>query len=130
MSEKLPTVKVANPANKRTGYKIINASAFDPKVHKLFDEAPATPAADAGATPAADAGAKSPLDALADLGEGWREAHGAKLKSIAAAISGRTPANKDEAVAIIDAELAKRAAAAAAAAPPAPGSVPPPPPPA
>jgi hypothetical protein len=50
-------------------------------------------------------GAPSPLDAL---GDNWREEHGTKLKSIAAAITGRAVENKDQAIAEIEKALAAR----------------------
>jgi hypothetical protein len=70
-------------------------------------------------------------DALSEIRSdpNWRQAKGrgvVKLKAIAAAVSGRTPADGSEAVAMIEAALAAEKAAAVVEQPPAP--VPPPPP--
>ncbi|MEX0859633.1 MAG: hypothetical protein WD017_01695, partial [Cucumibacter sp.] len=79
---------------------------FDPAIHELY-EAPKARAVEPDVTdpPPADAIA----DALATLPEDWRDAKGrgiAKLRDVAEAVTGRTAANKEEAVAMIEAVMA------------------------
>lgn len=106
---RLETVKVKRDGPR--GWHIINESDYDPDVHELVEDAPAPVAKNESPVETKD---ESPVDPLDALPENWRETSGrgvTKLKEIAEAVSGRTPSNKDEAVAIIDEALAKRAAA-------------------
>lgn len=118
---RVPTVKVVKDCPR--GWHIINESDYDPNVHTLFVEDEATPA-EIPPPPAENDKDKDPLDELKEWDD-WRNTRGAgvaKLKDIAQALTGRTPADKDEAVAMIDAEIAARAAP-----PPPPAEIPPPP---
>jgi hypothetical protein len=47
-------------------------------------------------------------DPLANLPEDWKNEHGARLKSIAFAVSGRTVENKDQAIQVIEQALVAR----------------------
>ena len=116
------TVKIIDEANKRLGFRIINESDFNPAKHIVFNALPASPPL----APAPPPLAPAPGDALAEIrgDPDWRKAKGrgiTKLREIAAAVSGRTPANGEEAIAMIEAALA-----ADSPLPPAP--LPPPPP--
>ncbi|MGJ5032350.1 hypothetical protein ACQR1I_36315 [Bradyrhizobium sp. HKCCYLS2038] len=96
----LPMVKIKHP----DGYAVIGEPDFDPAVHERFDEPAAPPPPPV--LPPPPAGAPDPLD---NLPANWREDHGARLKSIAAAISGgRAVENKDQAIAVIESALAAR----------------------
>jgi hypothetical protein len=116
----LPTIKIKSDRPK--GFRIINLSSFDPAKHERYDAPLASPAPVVTQTVVSDP-PKDPLDLLP---ENWREAAGrgiTKLKEIAEAVTGRTPADKNEAVAMIEAALAEREKAKQPAA-----IVPPPPP--
>ena len=107
MSYRLPTVKIATDTPK--GFRIINESDFDPDVHDLFDEPALVEAVEPTDT---DDDADKDVDPLDALPDNWRDTRGAgvaKLKDIAAAVSGgRVPENKAQAVEMIDAALAER----------------------
>lgn len=101
MSDTCPTVKVKSGDS----YAIINESDFDASVHEHY-EAPLAPP-----PPPPPPGPPGAPDPLADLPENWREDHGARLKSLAAAVSGgRTVEDKKQAIEVIEAALAARAA--------------------
>lgn len=99
MSDTLPTVKVKSGDS----FAIINESDFDAAVHEHY-EAPAAPPPPPPAPPPPP-GSDNPLDGLA---ADWREDHGARLKSIALAVSGRAVENKAQAIEVIEAALAAR----------------------
>ena len=99
----LPTVKIK--ADSAKGYRIINASAFDPKVHVKYDEP--TPGEIAPPPPAAVA-SPAPVDPLANLPADWRKGEPKALRDLAASLTGRSVENKAQAVSVIEAELAKR----------------------
>jgi hypothetical protein len=69
----------------------------------IFDAPPAPPPPPGAPPPPPGSG--DPLDGLA---ENWREDHGARLKSIALAVSGRAVENKAQAIEVIEAALAAR----------------------
>lgn len=100
MSDDLPTVKVKSGDS----FAIINESDFDAAKHEIFEAPPAPPPPPPAPPPP---GSDNPLDGLA---ENWREDHGARLKSIALAVSGRSVENKAQAIEVIEQALAKRAA--------------------
>jgi hypothetical protein len=102
MSDTIPTVRVKSGDS----YAIINESDFDPSVHELFEAPPAPPPPPPGAPPPPP-GPTDPLDGLA---ENWRDDHGARLKSIAQAVSQRAVENKAQAIEVIEQALADRAA--------------------
>ena len=102
----IPTVRVLH-SNPAYPYLDINAEDFDPERHELYvapDAPPALPM-----PPPPPPAAFDPLDALP---KDWRDAKGrgiAKLREVAAAVSGgRMPENKEEAVQMLDAEIARR----------------------
>lgn len=95
MSNQIPTVRVNHPSDKFR-FMTINESDFDPKIHTLWG-APAVPDLTGKPNPSAEI----PAD--------WRELKWFALRSLAANISADAPANKAQAVAIIEAELARRA---------------------
>lgn len=99
------TVKIANPDNKRTGYKIINADAFDPKKHTLFEakagKAPAPPVPKTEVTVSADA-----IKAVIDMA-GDNNVPFPTFRNKAVELLGdKTPAKKAEIVAALE-DLAK-----------------------
>lgn len=96
MSDTCPTVKVKFGDS----HIVINETDYDPSVHELF-ELPPTPPPPPGAPPPPPVGA-NPLD---DLAPNWRDDHGARLKSIAFAVSGRSVENKAQAIEVIEAAL-------------------------
>jgi hypothetical protein len=69
----------------------------------IFDAPPAPPPPPGAPPP--PPGSEDPLDGLA---ENWRDDHGARLKSIALAVSGRAVENKAQAIEVIEAALAAR----------------------
>lgn len=109
-----PVVRIKTQS--RSGSVDINASDFDPEVHELYVAelvaAPALPV-----EPVDDV----KTDAVDELSGNWkRDKSASELRELAEAISGRTPSNKDESIAVIDAEIASRAAPAVAEIPPPP----------
>jgi hypothetical protein len=96
--ERLPTVKVKSGDS----YAIINESDFDAAVHVPYVDIPPPPAPFAPPPPPVSA---DPLD---NLPPDWESMHGTRLKSIAAAVGGRSVENADQARDVIRAELAKR----------------------
>jgi hypothetical protein len=121
----IPTVKIksTHPASQGP-FVEINETDFDPAKHERYD----APQAVVAPPPVLDPPPPPPANPLDLLPENWREAAGrgiTKLKEIAEAATGRTPADKNEAVAMIEAALAERAAKNA----PTPILDPPPPPP-
>ena len=58
-----------------------------------------------------EAGGSLPADpAVVDIPDGWRDLHWQTLRALASKVAGAPVANKDEAVAMIETELAIRAA--------------------
>lgn len=103
MSQTIPTVKIKSDRPK--GYRIINESDFDPKVHERFDEPPAPPP-----PPFVPPQPPAPVDPLADLPTDWATKLSAdRLKDIALAATGRAAENRKQAIEVITEELAKRA---------------------
>ena len=103
MSQTIPTVKIKSDRPK--GYRVINESGFDPKVHERFDEPPAPPP-----PPFVPPAPPPPVDPLADLPADWSTKLSAdQLKSIAVAATGRAVENRKQAIEVITEELAKRA---------------------
>lgn len=107
MNDICPTVRILHP-NPKYLYLDINAEDFDPERHEIY-VAPAAPPT----IPPPPPPPPPPFDPLAAIraNPDWRDTRGAgiaKLKDIAAAVSGgRMPANREEAVAMIEAALAR-----------------------
>lgn len=80
----------------------INATDFDSARHERFDAVPVP------ALPPLPVLPPAPVDPLAGLAKDWREGDAGPLRKLAATVSGRTVENKAQAVAVIEAELAKR----------------------
>jgi hypothetical protein len=114
MSQTCPTVMIKSDHPDHIscgGYIVINESDFDPKVH--VRHVPLAPLGELPPPPVVIE-SKPPADPLAKLPTDWKESlKDKKLIAIAGAVSGRTPDNREQAVQIIDQELAARAAAAA-----------------
>lgn len=103
MSQTIPTVKIKSDRPK--GYRIINESDFNPKIHERFNEPPASPPPPFVAPPPPRI-----ADPLADLGADWATKLPAdRLKEIAVAATGRAVENRKQAVEVIAEELTKRA---------------------
>jgi hypothetical protein len=123
----IPTIKIKSTHPPTQGdFVEINESDFDPAKHERYEAPPAAPV-----DPVKSTGDDLDVtgDPLASLPADWRDAAGrgiTKLKAIAEAVTGRTPADKVEAVAMIDEALKQRDAAKN---PPPPAGNPPPPPP-
>lgn len=97
MDSSVPTVTIKDP-NKPGDYIIINESDFDPKRHEMFD-APA---------------AEKPEDVdQVEIPANWQGLPWFTLRALAAHFSESPPANKADAVSLIEAEIAKREAAKA-----------------
>lgn len=95
MENSVPTVMIKDP-NKPGDHIIINESDFDPKRHELFD-APATD------EPKGVDEVKIPED--------WQSLPWFTLRALAANFAENPPANKADAIALVEAEIAKREAA-------------------
>lgn len=105
MTDILPTVKIK--ADTAKGFRIINASDFDPARHERFVEAPAVP--ELPPLPPVLGAPPGPLD---NLGANWRDGDAADLKRLAAVVGdGRAVDNKRQAIEVIDAALKARASA-------------------
>lgn len=96
----IPTVMVEHPYD-RNRFMTINESDFDPKRHKLWDaEIPAT---------------AEPRSVHASVGEGtpipadWQDMKWFALRALAAKFTKAPIDGRDAAVAVIEAELARRA---------------------
>jgi hypothetical protein len=94
-----PTVKVKTVS----GFCIINESDFDAAKHERFVEPPPAPV-----LPPLPRAPVAPADPLAALPADWRTQDAGPLRKLAATVSGRAVENKAQAVAVIEAELAKR----------------------
>ena len=101
MTDIVPTIKIKAATAK--GFRIINASDFDPAVHERIVDAPPVIAPPPLEPPPAP---PSPLDSLP---ENWKDkATTEDLKRIAAAMSGRAVENRKQAIDVIEAALAAR----------------------
>src|SRR3954471_23814183 len=98
-----PTISVKSSEHE-SGFIVINESDFDPKKHERF-VAPPPVAALPLPPPPAPAGEPDPL---ADLPKDWQAKKTPDLRDLAAAVSGRTPENREQAVAIITEALAAK----------------------
>jgi len=96
-----PTVKVQSGDS----FAIINESDFDPKVHKKFAEPAVPPPPPPGNVPPPPPVVADPLK---DLPNNWPQMDISKLKGVAAAVSGRTVENKQQAIQVIEAALKAR----------------------
>tara|TARA_R110001599_G_scaffold184954_1_gene379171 strand:+ start:132 stop:473 length:342 start_codon:yes stop_codon:yes gene_type:complete len=113
MESRIPTVKIANPNGE--GYLIINRDRLKPH-HVLWGAEKAVKAAKADepkpVAPKPEAPAQTPpqKDGQIEIPDDWRDAKFFTQRALAEKLSGTRPANKGEAVAMIEAEIAKRAA--------------------
>ncbi len=100
MSDTCPTVNIKTAS----GFARINESDFDPAKYELYIEPPAAPVAPLPPLPVAP---PHPLDNLAP---NWREREAADLRNLAAVVNaGRMPETKEQAIAVIESAVAKRA---------------------
>jgi hypothetical protein len=98
-----PTVSVKSSEHEG-GFLVVNESDFDPKKHERYLAPP--PAAAAPLPPPPAPGAPDPL---AGLPKDWQTSKKTgELKDLAVAVSGRTPENREQAVAIIVEALAAK----------------------
>lgn len=105
-------IRVKRTGSSRTEWHTINKSDFDPKIHEVWtgDDMPA-PAGALGIVVGPPPAPVVAVDPLADIkaDSDWRNAKGrgiSKLIRIATAVSGRTPANGEEAIKMIEDALA------------------------
>jgi len=94
MSNQIPTVKIADP--RKTGdFITINESDFDPAQHTLWDE-PAIPFL-----------GRKPTTEAVEIPADWREMKWFAMRALASNFA-PAPANKLDAMSIIQSELARR----------------------
>lgn len=99
-----PTVKIKS--GNKSGHVIINESDFDPAKHERYE---APPAPSPVSVPTGALPPPPPVDPLAGFNTpGWRDFDVARLRNVAAAVSGRAVENKEQAVAVIEAALTKQ----------------------
>jgi hypothetical protein len=99
-----PTVQIKSSDPAQGAFVVINESDFDAaKGHERYVAPP--PAAVLPPPPLPPPPAP---DALAGLPKNWRELKPRELVAFAERIEGRTPTNREEAVAMIEGELVKR----------------------
>lgn len=105
MSSTCPTVQIKSTEPELQGpYIVINESDFDPAKHERYVAPPA-----AASLPPPPAPPALPPDPLATLPKDWQSSKATKdLRNLAAAVSGRTPENREQAIAVIVEALAKR----------------------
>jgi len=100
-----PVVRIKSTHPESQGAFVeVNESDFDPEKHELY----IAPAEGPLAPPLPPPPPPPSADPLAGLTADWRERKAVELRNIAAAVSGRTPANKEESVQMIEAALAAR----------------------
>lgn len=92
------TIKIKPSHPSQGDYVLINESDFDASIHEKFDPA-AVPTKPAEAPPN-----------VIEIPENWADLPWAEMKKLANAVAPEKVFNKDDAVAAIEAELARRAA--------------------
>jgi hypothetical protein len=99
-----PTVRVKSDDPEHGGFIVINESDFDAAKHvKVDTPVPPPPPVPLPPPP------PGVSDPLAALGKDWQGKDATELRQIAAAVSGRAVENKAQAIAVIEAALAKSA---------------------
>lgn len=98
-----PTVKVKSSEPDHDGYFTINESDFDAAKHELFEPPAAAPLPLPPPPPPPVV-----VDPLAEMVGDWQSFEPARLKQVAAAVSGRAVENKAQAVQVIQAALAAK----------------------
>lgn len=102
-----PTVRIKPSHPSQGAFVEINATDFDPAKHEMY----AAIVADIPPPPPMAPAPPSPVDPLADLPADWRDGATAALRTLAETVSGgRTPENREQAVALIEQALAARQA--------------------
>lgn len=94
-----PTVRVKSPA----GDILINESDFDAAIHEHADPLPPPPVPLPPLPPP-----PAVVDPLSEMTGDWQSLDPARLKQVAAAVSGRAVENKAQAVQVIQAALAQK----------------------
>lgn len=94
-------VKSEHPESQGPYVRIAKAD-FDEAKHEKFELAPPPDAPPPVKVP------PPPVDPLASLAANWQEKPAGELMAIAQAVTGRTPADGKEAVAMIEAEIAAK----------------------